>query len=71
VTEDYKEFIQIKIASGLAQGITTIMILPKKVVPWNVRLTWIMWGFFTGIVKRQIEEGTEEAIRRISAAATA
>jgi hypothetical protein len=33
--------------------------------------TEIMWGLFTGLVKRQIAEGTEEAIRRISAATTA
>jgi len=31
----------------------------------------IMWGFFTGIVKGQIAEGTEKDIRRISSAATA
>ena len=31
----------------------------------------ILWGFFTGIVKGQIAEGTEKAIRRTSAAATA
>ena len=37
MTEDYKEFIQIKIANGPTQGTETIMFLPKMDVLWNVR----------------------------------
>ena len=56
VTEDYKESIQIEITSGPTQGTKAIMILPKTDQGQS------------GLVKRQIAEGTEEAIRRISAA---
>jgi hypothetical protein len=45
VTEDYKESIQIKITSGLAQRTKTIMIHPKMDVLWNVRLAGIV-GIF-------------------------
>ena len=38
VTEDYEEFVQIKITSGPTQETKTIMILPKMDVLWNVRL---------------------------------
>ena len=70
LTEDYKEFIQIKITSGPNQGTKTIMSLPKMGVLWNVKLRDNV-GIFTGLPKGQIAEGAEKDIRRISAAATA
>ena len=46
MTVDYKESIQIKITSGPTQGTTTIMILPKMDVLWNVRLRDIVGIFY-------------------------
>jgi hypothetical protein len=61
------------ITQGPIRGTKTVLLDPldnhktRIDVVWNVKLTGFL-GLFTGVVKRHIAEGTEEALVRIAKA---
>ena len=68
-----KKSVEIMITQGPIRGIKTVLLDPldnhktRIDVVWNVKLTGFL-GLFTGVVKRHIAEGTEEALVRIAKA---
>ena len=68
-----KKSVEIMITQGLIRGTKTVLLDPldnhktRIDVVWNVKLTGFL-GLFTGVVKRHIAEGTDEALFRISKA---
>jgi ribosome-associated toxin RatA of RatAB toxin-antitoxin module len=66
-----KKSVEIMITQGPIRGTKTIMLNPldnhktRIDVVWNIKLTGFL-GLFTGIAKRHIAEGTDEALFRIA-----
>ena len=69
VTLQPKERIEAKFTKGIIQGEKIVSIIPKNDVTilkteWNIKLTGIM-GMFTGMIKKHIKSGTEQAMHSI------
>jgi ribosome-associated toxin RatA of RatAB toxin-antitoxin module len=68
-----KKSIEIMITEGPIKGTKTVMLTPsghlktRIDVVWNIKLAGFL-GMFTGMVKKHIAEGTEEALARIAKA---
>jgi ribosome-associated toxin RatA of RatAB toxin-antitoxin module len=75
VTIDPKKSVNIKITDGPMKGTKNIITnttgnnKTRVDVEWNIKLSGFM-GMFTGMVKKHILEGTEDALERISKAVT-
>src|SRR5919197_6036923 len=78
VTIDPKKSVNIKITYGPMRGTKNIIVNTiennnnnKTIidVEWNIKLSGF-FGMFTGMVKKHILEGTEEALERISKTVT-
>lgn len=77
VTIDPKKSVNIKITDGPMRGTKNIIVNTiennnnKTIidVEWNIKLSGF-FGMFTGMVKKHILEGTEEALERISKTVT-
>ena len=64
-----KEKIQAEFIKGVINGTKTIILTPKEGVihleaVWDMKLSGIM-GMFTGMVKKHIQSGTEQALQSI------
>jgi len=64
-----KEKIQAEFTKGIINGTKTITITPKENVVhleavWDMKLSGMM-GMFTGMVKKHIQSGTEQALQSI------
>jgi ribosome-associated toxin RatA of RatAB toxin-antitoxin module len=64
-----KEKIQAEFTKGVINGTKTIILTPKEDVihleaVWDMKLSGIM-GMFTGMVKKHIQSGTEQALQSI------
>ena len=64
-----KEKIQTQFTKGIIAGSKTIMLVPleNKVrldALWDIKLTGMM-GMFTGMIKKHIQSGTEQALQSI------
>jgi len=64
-----KERIEFKFTKGIISGEKTISLIPKdeKTIlntVWDIKLTGMM-GMFTGIIKKHIKSGTEQAMQSI------
>ena len=69
VTLEPKEKIFAKFTKGIINGSKTISLSPKdeKTIlrtVWNIKLTGMM-GMFTGMIKKHIKSGTEQAMQSI------
>jgi ribosome-associated toxin RatA of RatAB toxin-antitoxin module len=68
-----KKSVEIMITQGPIRGTKTVTLSPlgnlktRIDVVWNIKLAGFL-GMFTGMVKRHIAEGTEEALVRIAKA---
>jgi ribosome-associated toxin RatA of RatAB toxin-antitoxin module len=68
-----KKSVEIMITEGPIKGTKTVMLNPagnlktRIDVVWNIKLAGFL-GMFTGMVKKHIAEGTEEALARIAKA---
>jgi carbon monoxide dehydrogenase subunit G len=71
VTIDPKKSINIKITGGPMKGTKNITIntignsKSRLDVEWNIKLAGF-FGMFTGMIKKHISEGTQDALDRIS-----
>jgi hypothetical protein len=71
VTIDPKKSINIKITGGPMKGTKNITIniignsKSRVDVEWNIKLAGF-FGMFTGMIKKHISEGTQDALDRIS-----
>jgi hypothetical protein len=71
VTLDPKKSVNIKITDGPMKGTKNIIInviannKTRVDVQWDIKVNGF-FGMFTGIIKKHISEGTEEALERIS-----
>ncbi len=64
-----KEKIEFKFTKGIISGEKTISLIPKdeKTIlntVWDIKLTGMM-GMFTGVIKKHIKSGTEQAMQSI------
>ena len=64
-----KEKIHVQFTKGIIEGTKTIMMSPKdsKIkldTVWDIKLSGMM-GMFTGMIKRHIQSGTEQALQSI------
>ncbi|TSA16769.1 MAG: SRPBCC family protein [Nitrosopumilales archaeon] len=64
-----KEKIQAEFTKGVINGTKTIILTPKEDVihleaVWDMKLSGMM-GMFTGMVKKHIQSGTEQALQSI------
>jgi len=64
-----KERIEVKFTKGIIDGEKIISLIPKEEktvlhTAWDIKLTGIM-GMFTGMVKKHIKSGTEQAMQSI------
>lgn len=64
-----KEKIEFKFTKGIISGEKTISLIPKDkktilTTVWDIKLTGMM-GMFTGIIKKHIKSGTEQAMQSI------
>jgi carbon monoxide dehydrogenase subunit G len=64
-----KEKIQAEFTKGVINGTKTIILAPKGSVTilkavWDMKLSGMM-GMFTGMVKKHIQSGTEQALQSI------
>ena len=64
-----KEKIEVKFTKGIIDGEKIISLIPKdkKTIlhtSWDIKLTGIM-GMFTGMIKKHIKSGTEQAMQSI------
>ncbi len=64
-----KEKIEFKFTKGIISGEKTISLIPKNEktilnTVWDIKLTGMM-GMFTGIIKKHIKSGTEQAMQSI------
>jgi carbon monoxide dehydrogenase subunit G len=67
-----KEKIHVQFTKGIIDGTKTITLTPqaentKLEATWEIKLTGMM-GMFTGIVKKHIQSGTEQALQSIKQA---
>ena len=73
VTLEPKKSVNIQITEGPMKGSKVITLSPsgnstRINVLWDIKLSGFL-GMFTGMVKKHISEGTEEALERIAKAA--
>jgi|SRR5579872_3470934 len=64
-----KEKIHAQFTKGIIDGTKTILVIPqgektKIEAMWDIKLTGMM-GMFTGMVKKHIQSGTEQALQSI------
>jgi hypothetical protein len=64
-----KEKIHAEFAKGIINGTKTVSLQPKGnsthlEALWNIKLSGMM-GMFTGMVKKHIQSGTEQALQSI------
>ena len=64
-----KEKIQAAFTQGIINGTKTVTLTPRENVTrlearWDIKLSGMM-GMFTGIVKKHIQSGTEQALQSI------
>jgi carbon monoxide dehydrogenase subunit G len=64
-----KEKIQATFTKGIINGTKTVTLIPKENVTqleavWDIKLSGMM-GMFTGMVKKHIQSGTEQALQSI------
>ena len=64
-----KERIEAKFTKGIIDGEKIISLIPKEErtilrTVWDIKLTGIM-GMFTGMIKKHIKSGTEQAMQNI------
>ena len=64
-----KEKIQAEFTKGVINGTKTIILIPKEGTTrleaiWDMKLSGMM-GMFTGMVKKHIQSGTEQALQSI------
>ena len=64
-----KEKIEFKFTKGIISGEKTISLIPKDektilCTVWDIKLTGMM-GMFTGMIKKHIKSGTEQALQSI------
>ena len=64
-----KEKIQATFTRGIINGTKTVTLIPKENVTqleaaWDIKLSGMM-GMFTGMVKKHIQSGTEQALQSI------
>jgi len=69
VTLQPKEKIEVKFTKGIIGGKKIISLIPKdeKTILrtiWDIKLTGMM-GMFTGMIKKHIKSGTEQALKSI------
>ena len=69
VTLQPKEKIEVKFTKGIIGGKKIISLIPKdeKTIlrtMWDIKLTGMM-GMFTGMIKKHIKSGTEQALKSI------
>ena len=69
VTVQPKQRILIKFTEGIINGTKTIHLIPegektKLEAIWDVKLSGMM-GMFTGMIKKHIKSGTEQALESI------
>lgn len=69
ITLSPKEKIEAVFTDGLLKGTKTIILKPKEKgvsleAVWDIKLSGMM-GMFTGIVKKHIRNGTEQALQSI------
>lgn len=72
VVLDPEKSVEIRITDGPMRGTKTVTLSPsgsatKIDVVWDIKLAGFL-GMFTGMVKKHIAEGTEEALDRIAKA---
>ena len=64
-----KEKIQVTFTKGIINGTKTVTLIPKEngallEAMWDIKLSGMM-GMFTGMVKKHIQSGTEQALQSI------
>ena len=64
-----KEKIEARFTKGIINGEKTISLIPKEektilYALWDIKLTGMM-GMFTGMIKKHIKSGTEQAMKSI------
>jgi len=64
-----KEKIQVQFTKGIIEGSKTITLVPlenktRLDVAWDMKLSGMM-GMFTGMIKKHIQSGTEQALESI------
>lgn len=64
-----KEKIEARFTKGIINGEKTIFLIPKEektilCAYWDIKLTGMM-GMFTGMIKKHIKSGTEQAMQSI------
>jgi len=64
-----KEKIQVQFTKGIIEGTKTIALFPlenktRLDVLWDMKLSGMM-GMFTGMIKKHIQSGTEQALQSI------
>jgi len=64
-----KEKIQVQFTKGIIEGSKTITLVPlenktRLDVAWDMKLSGMM-GMFTGMIKKHIQSGTEQALASI------
>ncbi|WP_101477446.1 type II toxin-antitoxin system RatA family toxin [Candidatus Nitrosotalea bavarica] len=64
-----KEKIHVQFTKGIIEGSKTITLIPlenktRLDVLWNMKLSGMM-GMFTGMIKKHIQSGTEQALESI------
>jgi len=64
-----KEKIEARFTKGIISGEKTISLIPKEektilYASWDIKLTGMM-GMFTGMIKKHIKSGTEQAMQSI------
>ena len=69
VTIQPKEKIHVQFTKGIIDGTKVIMVTPqddkvKLEATWDIKLTGMM-GMFTGMIKKHIQSGTEQALQSI------
>jgi len=69
VTLEPKRKIQAAFTKGIIDGTKTIELIPVEdttevEVTWNIKLSGLM-GMFTGMVKKHIKNGTDQALESI------
>jgi len=69
ITLQPKEKIEAKFTKGIIGGKKIILLIPKdeKTIlrtTWDIKLTGMM-GMFTGMIKKHIKSGTEQAMKSI------
>ncbi len=69
ITIQPKEKIHVQFTKGIIDGSKTITLTPqgektKLEASWDIKLTGMM-GMFTGMIKKHIQSGTEQALQSI------